>query len=409
MDRFHVLVVKVFKSDNAKSIYEELMGKEINAGSRTRWFSKVSMDQKIDEQFDKFVEVIKCICLKGYSCTNSGKLLGMLDNSDKNFKRYTLLIIHLKALTELCMPFKDFTYLYEGNGEEVFFVGKAIEEILHRFPTGKITQESLPKTCNTIRCILSEYNRRCFSNSAMMVPGQMREHGRNDAAEMEMDDLASTDTSDSSEELPIYSRFGSISYSSKPSDQEQTGNNFVPKSRCRIESELIRQLKIARGDNSESEVAVVDDKRLGNPSMSDAKKAVRKRAGKINLEKQVESEINKQLKQQLEKISFSFEDLWKSCTQGAQPMLDYVFERLKIGGDRYEASCLFQAARIYDPKYIISITIAQARSLLRHFNLLPSVTGTMIKILDEELQGYKQAAMKEVIEGKLNDCVSPLN
>jgi len=33
----------------------------------------------------------------------------------------------------------------------------------------------------------------------------------------------------------------------------------------------------------------------------------------------------------------------------------------------------------------------------------------MIKILDEELQGYKQAAMKEVIEGKLNDCVSPLN
>ena len=117
----------------------------------------------------------------------------------------------------------------------------------------------------------------------------------------------------------------------------------------------------------------------------------------------------KQIKQQLERISFSLEDLWKSCTQGAQPMLDYVFERLKIGGDRYEASCLFQAARIYDPKYIISITIAQARSLLRHFNLLPSVTGTMIKILDEELQGYKQAAMKEVIEGKLNDCVSPLN
>ena len=81
--KFNLLVSKVFsRSDNAKVLYEKLMGKAFNGGSGTRWFNKLLMDNRILSKLQSFINLVVELIHRGFSTANAGKLFRMLDKEN---------------------------------------------------------------------------------------------------------------------------------------------------------------------------------------------------------------------------------------------------------------------------------------------------------------------------------------
>ena len=89
-------------------------------------------------------------------------------------------------------------------------------------------------------------------------------------------------------------------------------------------------------------------------------------------------------------------------------MLTYVHRRLFDGGDRALAVQLFLAARIFDPCYIVSITLSKAVTLVKSLSCFPAIDSEILEGLLLEIPQYKESAENEVSKG-LEQCISPIN
>ena len=83
LEKLNMLTVKISsRSDNAKVLYENIMGKAFNGGSSTRWLNKLLMDYMILSKLDSFITLVVEFVYRGYSTSNAGKLLHMLDDDN---------------------------------------------------------------------------------------------------------------------------------------------------------------------------------------------------------------------------------------------------------------------------------------------------------------------------------------
>ena len=125
------------------------------------------------------------------------------------------------------------------------------------------------------------------------------------------------------------------------------------------------------------------------------RKQIRKGKAKDAVNMERVKVIEEQASAQLRATALDYDSSVNMVINGGQPMISYIFERIHTG-DRAVAVKLFLAARVFDPMYISTITIASAHALVNDLTIFPPIDKELVKHIKLELPHYKNSAAKEV-------------
>ena len=271
-----------------------------------------------------------------------------------------MLKIQLTAQFELAQPFSDYTYKYEGNGQEVFKVGECLKEIFERFPVGELEMGSLPETDKLIKEIALESSDRALK--------------LNDRIDVNL------------------SNFKPLSY-----------NCLVKKARDNLPETS------AEFDESEEDVGEIisSEEDEAKSKLQKARKVLKKSRAQEIIDQAVIKAVDEHISMQVRSTHLDRTSSVSMAIKGGQPMITYIFNRIH-SGDRARAVKLFLAARLFDPVYVSSITLDNAHVLIKDLSIFPRIDRDLRDGLKLELPQYKDAATRAVSAG-MTECKDILN
>jgi len=124
VEKFWKLLQKVFAhSENAKSIFAEVMGESWTSFSDTRWYSKYEIIASLAPKWSSLPGLFTSLIKADAAAGNAGKLLAMVQHPSES----KLLAIELASLVEGLEPLVKFCYTLEGDGELAFEAGEIID------------------------------------------------------------------------------------------------------------------------------------------------------------------------------------------------------------------------------------------------------------------------------------------
>ena len=370
LNEFWNSIINLFsRSDKAKGIWKEVTNQSWKTHSETRWWSSFIILRAVHRHFHLLPTIgAKCV-QQAIGAKSTAKLMALLNSPEK----LNILKIELTAIVKYGSVLCDTTYQHEGDGQEVFDFAEAVESVLDQFPNEKVDLNGGDANIDMVKAI----------DRAIITTKEI-DGGKSDAAILEAQEARKT--------------------------LEQRGVRLPATIVQDITNKHAPRRKLAR--KSARNALAGYQSALTPRQKKDAQAEIERQEKELaEAEVEFEKELEAALAVEAALIAAAppqTRDAWMSHIEsGLGEMVKYIFARVKEeDGDRHASYELFQAARLWRPKYAmegasnLDFSKTLIDTLFKRYNC---ITEDLRDRLKGELLDYRKDAVK--VHSKIKDVL----
>jgi hypothetical protein len=338
LKKFWSLLQKIFPhSTAAKQIFKEVTDAAWKEYSGTCWYSEHEVYQVLFLKFQFLGTVFSKLIEQNVCTKNTLEAQGMI-----LCPRVSLLLkIELAAYVEGLMELLKFCYCMEADGEIPFEAGAYVDKMYDIYP-----DQSSPHMPSVEDALIREALQFVNDNPQYQRPNVLRPQPR---ALREVT-------------LAVH----------RP--RRQRAIDAVQNAVQAIETVAQRNARLQREAEERAAAEAIYERELNEA---------------IELEARLQADFLPQN-----------DDEWKTHIQtGLRPAINYFFQRINNGGDRFQTYQIFKAAQLWNPMYAKMIDDESARTSLENLRFVPKLNDDeLIDVLCISFPKYSTYARRNVVE-----------